>query len=133
MVNLGVVEKHCPRPDICSRTKLDIGMEAGLGVRVGEAMGAGDYHGAKAGHVSILRQAQSGLETVELMLEHSKTKHKRWSNCLGKTLGTGQLPLANILREYWKQAGMSEVSWVEGGFEVTSVDYYTFCVSRCWA
>ena len=34
-----------------------------------------------------------------------------------------------ILREYWKQAGMSEVSWVEGGFEVTSVDYYVLRVS----
>ena len=129
MVNLicagsQVTEKHCPKPIIAARTKLDVGMEAGCGVRVGEAMGSGDYHGVKAGHMAILRQVDTGLETVEMMLEHSKTKHKRWSNCLGTTLGTAQLPLAALLRKYWKEAKLQVVTFVEGGHEVTTVDYW---------
>ena len=128
-VNKGVVEKFCPKPFISSRTKLDIGLETGCGVRVGEAMGSGDYHGVKAGHVVILRHIDTGLVTVELMLEHSKTKHKRWSNCLGTTLGAAQLPLAKLLREYWAECKWEALTWVEGGYEVTSVDYYVARVS----
>ena len=123
MVNKGVVDKHCPKPYIRARTKLNIGLEVGCGVRVGEAMGSGDYHGVKAGHAAMLRHIDSGLVTVELMLEHSKTKFKRWSNCLGTTLGTAQLPLAQLMRDYWQASGMKVVSWVEGGYEVTTVDY----------
>ena len=124
-----VVEKHCPKPLICARTKLDIGMETGFGVRVGEALGSGDFHGMKAGHLSILRAIETNLETVEGMIEHSKTKFKRWVSCLGTTVGHAQLPLASLVRSYWQEAGFRVVSWTEGGFEITSVDYRVVRVS----
>jgi hypothetical protein len=128
-INKGVVEKHCPKPFICKRTKLDIGLEVGCGVRVGEAMGAGDYHGVKADHVAILRNTSTGLVTVEMMLEHSKTKFKRWTNCLGTTLGAAHLPLAQLLRSYWEACGQKPVTFSEGGYEVTTVDYSVARVS----
>ena len=63
-------------------------------------------------HVGILRRIDTGLVTVEL--EHSKTKHKRWSDCLGTTLGTAKLPLAQVLRDYWAESRMKVVTCVEG-------------------
>ena len=69
-------------------------------------MSGGDYHGLLAGNVNLLRKIDSGLVTVEGMLEHSKTHFKRWVTCLGTTLGTAALPLADLLTDYWKEAGM---------------------------
>jgi hypothetical protein len=97
---------------------------------VGEAMGSGDYHGVTAGNVLVLRNIATGLVTIELKLEHSKTKHKRWSNCLGTTLGSAALPLEKLLREYWEAAGMKVVELpTEGGYEITTVDYMVVRVS----
>jgi len=92
-------------------------------------MGAGDYHGMKAGHLSILRDLSSGLITVEGMLEHSKTKFKRWVTCLGTTVGFAQMPFADITRKYWREAGMKEITYSSGGFQVTTVDYMVVRVS----
>ena len=124
-----VIEVHCPRPFIRSRTGLDFCLEAGCGVRVGEAMTGGDFHGMKANHLCILRRVDSGLVTIEGMLDHSKTGFKRYVNCLGTTLGTAVLPFEKCLREYWRLAGLRVVSWTEGGYEVTSVDYSVIRVS----
>ena len=58
---------------------------------------------------------------MEAMIEHSKTKHRRWANCLGRTLGHAELPLAELLLDYWRTAGMKVVggsTWVEGGYEI---------------
>jgi hypothetical protein len=67
---------------------------------------------------------------VEVRLEHSKTKFRRWANCLGTTLGTAALPLARLLRDYWREANMRVVELpVEGGYEVTTVDYMVARVS----
>ena len=129
LCHTSVVAKHCPKPFICARTKLDIGLEAGCGMRVGEAISGGDFHGLKANHLGILVHRESGLVTVEAMLEHSKTKHRRWANCLGTTVGYAALPLASMVREYWTEAGFKVVSWDEGGYHVTSVDYMVVRVS----
>ena len=72
---------------------------------------------------------ESGLVTVEAMLEHSKTKHRRWANCLGTTLGYAALPLAEMVRSYWAAANFKQVSWDEGGYHVTAVDYQVVRVS----
>ena len=128
----GVIEKHCPRALVAARTKLGTGLEAGFGCRVGETLGSGDFHGMKANHLRILRNVATGLVTVEGMLEHSKTKHKRWLNCLGVTAGFAELPLAQLTRDYWQEAGLKVVggsSWVEGGYEITGVDYTVVRVS----
>ena len=124
-----VIEKKCPRPFIRARTALDMVLEGGCGMRVGEALTSGDFHGLKADHLRILRRVDSGLVTIEGFLEHSKTKFKRYVNCLGTTLGTAKLPAEAAVRSYWKQAGFKVVQWTEGGYEVTSVDYRVARVS----
>lgn len=103
--------------------------ETGFGLRVGEALTGGDYHGLKAGHLCILQRATDGLVTIESMLEHSKTKFKRFVNCLGTTQGKAALPFERSLRRYWREAGMKVVSWDEGGYHITTVDYYVLRVS----
>jgi hypothetical protein len=125
----GVVDKHCPKPFIAARTKLDIGLEAGSGLRVGEALSSNDFHGLKANHLRILTRLEDGLETVEGMLEHSKTKHKRWTACLGTTLGFAELPTARLLRDYWREAGHRAHSYEEGGYRIEAIDYSVVRVS----
>ena len=119
----------CPTALVRARTKLDIGFEAGCGLRVGEALGGGDYHGVLAGNCFALREISTGLMTVDVMLEHSKTHFKRWTGCLGETLGDARLPLDRLLREYWQAAGMQTYTYVEGGHEITTVDYFVIRVS----
>jgi len=123
MFHGGIIAKHCSKPVIKSRSRLGYGLEQAHGVRVGEAMGSGDGHGVKAAHACILRKRTTGLETVELMLEHSKTKHRRWTNSLGTTLGEAALPVSQLLRDWWRDAGMKVVSYAEGEYDVTTVDY----------
>jgi hypothetical protein len=125
----GVVENNCPKPFIAARTKLDLGMEAGCGLRVGEALSSNDFHGLKANHLRILVRLEDGLETVEGMLEHSKTKHKRWVSCLGTTLGFAELPLAKLVRDYWREAGHRPTSYEEGGYRIYAIDYSVVRVS----
>jgi len=129
LVFSSLLEKHCPQVTVRSRTGVALCCEAGLGMRVGEALTGGDYHGLMANHLVILRQMDSNLVTIEAMLEHSKTKFKRYANCLGTTLGKAALPFEITLRQYWKDAGFKIVSWVEGGFEFTGVDYQVVRVS----
>ena len=62
-------------------------------MHVGEALTGGDYHGLKASHLCILQRLSDGLVTIEGMLEHSKTKFKRYVNCLGTTRGKAALRL----------------------------------------
>ena len=125
----GVIAKFCPMTFIESRTSLDTCCEVGLGMRVGEALTGGDYHGLKASHLCILQRLSDGLVTIEGMLEHSKTKFKRFVNCLGTTRGKAELPFAQVLHRYWREAGMRVVTWDEGGYKVTTVDYMVLRVS----
>ena len=125
----GVIAKHCPQAIIRTRTEVDYCLEGGCGMRVGEALTGGDYHGLKAGHLIILQRLSDGLVTIEGMIEHSKTKFKRFANCLGTTLGKAALPFESSLRAYWKESGMKTVSWKEGGYLLTTVDYQVLRVS----
>ena len=118
----GVIAKFCPMAFIDARTSLDTCCEVGLGMRVGEALTGGDYHGLKASHLCILQRLSDGLVTIEGMLEHSKTKFKRFVNCLGTTRGKAELPFEKTLHRYWREAGMKVVTWDEGGYKVTTVD-----------
>ena len=92
-----------------------------LGLRVGEALGGGDYHGLLANNVTILRRLDAegiptGDEYVEAMIEHSKTGHKRIISAVGLSKGAGAVPLARLIREYWDLAGFSIVTRLEGGY-----------------
>ena len=125
----GVIAKHCPKLFIEKRTKVDSFLEGACGLRVGEALTGGDYHGLLASHLFILVRLSDGLVTIEGVLEHSKTKFKRYVNCLGKTLGKAAIPCEQSLREYWDAAGFKKVGWEEGGYRVTTVDYVVLRVS----
>ena len=110
--------------DVRARTKLMIALEAMLGLRVGEALSGGDFHGLAANHLCIMRNRTTGTETVEAVLEHSKTKHKRWINAVGVSQGLAQVDLARHLRAYWALAGLDIVEREEGGYHISQPDYY---------
>ena len=71
----------------------------------------------------------TGEEYIEALLEHSKTKHKRWVTAVGLSKGVGRVRLAELLREYWRLAGFSIVHRVRGGYHVEGPDYSVIRVS----
>jgi len=116
-----IVARHCETPLVRCRTQLMLALEVMLGLRVGETLSGGDFHGLLANHLTILRRLGSdgqptGEEFVEGMLEHSKTKHKRWVSAVGVSKGEARVPLAALLREYWRLAGFTIVHRDRAGF-----------------
>ena len=124
-----VIARHFSKGELRARAKLLTAMEIMLGLRIGEGTGGGDHHGVLANHVCVLWNSKTGEESVEAMLEHSKTKHKRWINAVGESQGEGRVPLAQCLREYWRAAGFTLRTRMEGGYEVTGPDYFVLRVS----
>ena len=106
------------------RARLFLGLETLMGLRVGEALSGGDYHGLLANNLVILRNIQTGVESVEATLEHSKTGFKRIINAVAESEGAARVELARIVREYWQEAGFTLVSRYEGNYVVTGPDYY---------
>lgn len=116
-------------PPLLKRRRLLYALEVMCGFRVGETAGGGDGHGLLANHVCVLRNLSTGATSVEAMIEHSKTKFKRYVNAVGTSQGKGQVPLAAVLQDYWSAWGFSVSTWTEGGYEVTGVDYFVLRVS----
>ena len=98
-----------------------------LGLRVGEVVGGGDFHGLLANNLTIIRRLGDGgpvgPEIVEGYLEHSKTKHPRWVSGLGLSKGSAGIELASLLRAYWRLAGWRIVTRHEDGYQVEGPDY----------
>ena len=117
-----------------TRMQLMFALEVMLGLRVGEVLSGGDFHGLLANYLTILRRLDEwgepgDDETVEAFLEHSKTKHSRYVNAVGLSKGPARVRLADFLRAYWKAAGMKVVSRLEAGYMVTGPDYSVLRVS----
>ena len=119
-----LVDARFAGEELRARTKLMIALEVMMGLRVGEALSGGDFHGLMANHLSILESIETGEETVEALLEHSKTRFKRVISAVGTSRGAGAIPLAQLIRDYWAVAGFHLVTLSEGGFRVTRPDYY---------
>lgn len=105
-----------------------------MGLRVGEALSGGDYHGLLANHLVILQRLDDdgnpvGEETAEAMLEHWKTKHLRWVNAVGLSKGPARVALTKYMRAYWQQAGFHIKSRKEGNYLITGPDYYVVRLS----
>jgi len=113
---------------IRARSMLFLALEAVGGLRVGEALGAGDHHGIYANNMCILRDTRDGSVSVEGRLEHSKTKNPRWINMVGVT-ETSRVQVAGLLADYWKQCGIETTTRVEGVYEETRPDYWVVRVS----
>ena len=116
------------------RERLMFSGEIMFGVRVGEMLGGGDGHGFLANNVVILRKLNAagepvGEETLEGMLEHSKTGFKRFVNAVGVSKGPAKVHFARILREYWEDAGFTIVVRREAGYQVEGPSYYVVRVS----
>mmetsp|Transcript_66296 Transcript_66296/g.198036 ORF Transcript_66296/g.198036 Transcript_66296/m.198036 type:complete len:2091 (+) Transcript_66296:2828-9100(+) len=111
------------------RLRLMVALECMMGLRVGEALSGGDFHGLMANHLTILTNLTTGEETVEALLEHSKTKHKRWINAVGKSEGAAEIELARYLREYWVACGFSIVHRYSGNYRVEGPDYFVLRLS----
>ena len=125
----GSVLDGIDQPLLRKRARLFLAMEVMLGLRVGETLGGGDGHGLLANHLTILRNHATGEESVEGLVEHSKTKHRRWVNAVGLSEGEARVPLAQCLREYWEEGGFEVSTWDEGGYSVTGPDYSVVRVS----
>ena len=112
-----------------ARAQLMFGSEVMFGFRVGEALGGGDYHGILANNLVILQRLNAlgepvGEETLEGMLEHSKTKNLRYVNAVARSKGVARVELAKYVRAYWRVAGFTIRTRKEAGFLVTGPDYY---------
>ena len=114
-----------------SRWTLELLVEGVGGARVGEAVGAGDFHGLMANNTSIVSHPEFAAqkwsrEVVELKLEHSKTGAPRYLDLAGTTQLTEQ-PVADALRRYWREAGMTVVvddRSAGGGARIERPDYW---------
>ena len=104
-------------------------IEVMFGLRVGEALSGGDFHGILANHLVILQRLDAvgepvGEETLEGMMEHSKTKNLRYVNAVARSKGVARVELAQHVRNYWRVAGFKLRTRKEAGFLVTGPDYY---------
>jgi hypothetical protein len=77
----------------------------------------------------ILTNLTTGAESVEGLLEHSKTKHKRWVNAVSVSEGATQVHLGDALRAYWAECGFTISTRLEGGYRVEGPDYFVLRVS----
>ena len=119
---------------VTARMLLMVALEVMFGIRVGEALSGGDFHGLLANFLVILQrldeQAEpTGEETLEGMLEHSKTHNKRYLNAVATSKGPARVEFAKYLRTYWKLAGFTLRTRKEAGFLVTGPDYYVLRLS----
>ena len=120
--------------DVNTRMCLMFVLEVMFGLRVGEALGAGDFHGLLANHLVILEKLNEegepcGVQTCEAMLEHSKTHHRRWINAVGTSKGRARIQLTIYIRAYWQLTGLTIRTRKEGGYLVTGPDYDVVRVS----
>jgi hypothetical protein len=119
------------------RTRALATLEIMGGVRVGEACGGGDGHGALANNLCLARPVGTGPyhtdETAELWVADSKTLFPRYVNFVGKSRQTG-VEGARYVRELWADCGFSLenrmlVESVEDGMTVQRPDYHVLRVS----
>ena len=106
-----------------ARDLLVVALQVMMGLRIGETVSGGDFHGVLANHLAILTNLATGVVSCELLLEHSKTKFKRIINAMGLSEGAARVRLADYIRGYWAHTGLDIVERKEGGYMVESPDY----------
>ena len=125
MLDETLAERVSPR--LLARARVQVVLELTGGVRVGEATGGGDGHGALANNLCIMRPVGEveGCEdeSVELWLEDSKTGFARYVNFVGKSRGIG-VEAARSIRELWAEMGVKVKESVEDGLTVERADYH---------
>ena len=132
ILGVGIAAEFEGRPDLVARYRLEVAMECVLGLRVGEVVTGGDFHGMLANNLKILHRPESSTCFVEGLLEHSKTKHKRYVSGMAVTEGGARVELAEYLREYWRLTGVEVTDpslAFEGGYGVEQPNYYVVRLS----
>ena len=129
-----VIPERGGSESVNNRMQLMFALEIMFGIRVGEALQGGDFHGLLANHLVILQALNElgeavGDVTLEGMLEHSKTHNKRFLNAVGLSKGPARVQFAKYVRKYWKLAGFTIRTRKEAGFLVTGPDYSVLRVS----
>ena len=118
--------------ELLTRSAVQVVLETMGGVRVGEACGGGDGHGALANHLTLARPVGSeegcADETCELWLADSKTGYSRYANFVGKSRGIG-MEAAKLIRKLWAESGIRVVQSIEDGLQVETPDYSVVRVS----
>lgn len=130
MLDETLAERVSPR--LLARARVQVVLELMGGVRVGEATGGGDGHGALANNLCIMRPVGEveGCEdeSVELWLEDSKTGFARYVNFVGTSRGI-KLEAARYVRELWREYGLRIEQTMEDGMIVERPDYSVVRVS----
>ena len=111
-----------------SREKVQIVAEAVGGCRISEVTGGGEAHGVLANETCIITNPETGEEVVEMKLEHSKTGFARFLDLKGVTDGH-EIPVAQLLRDYWWQAGMPTTTRKVMGMSVVRPDFWVVRIS----
>ena len=124
-----VLPEICSTPYLLARALVMFDMEAAGGLRVGEATGGGDGHGALAGLVDIAVPIDGGETTINVHLEDSKTGFPRDATYVSETKGELQLECEKNLRELWRLSGFTLRHWEEDGMSMVAPDYYVVRVS----
>lgn len=131
LVDEVTLEQQCSG-GILTRERVQLDLEVLGGVRVGEAAGGGDGHGALANDLSIARPLNSGPggdeESCELWLADSKTGYGRYVNFVGRSRGIG-LQAAQHVRDLWRAQGLEVKETVEDGMHVERPEYYVARIS----
>merc|ERR1712070_739397 len=129
-----VIPERGGHPSVNARMQLMYALEILFGLRVGEALAGGDYHGLLANNLYLLRRLDAmslptGRVTGEAYLEHSKTGHSRYINAVGLSLGPARVRFEDFTRNYWELVGFEIRTRHEAGYEITGPDYYVVRVS----
>ena len=128
-----LIESTCSKL-IRTRVTLMYYLEIMFGIRVGECLAGGDFHGMLANNLVILTNLETGRISLEGLLEHSKTNFLRYINAVGTSEGECKIELAAALRAYWREAGFAlrgkeGEGIVSNGYLVEGPNYYVLRVS----
>ena len=129
----GLIDERFTSAFIASREKLQVLTEGLGGCRIGEVAGGGDCHGLLANEVCVMEdpgapEGTLGQRVVVARLEHSKTGFARSLVMAGRTETSG-IQAANIVTDYWREAGFQLVTSVQAGVWVTRPDFWVVRVS----
>ena len=116
-----------------SRWLIEMLLEGVGGLRIGEAVGGGDFHGLLANNCSIITNSVEpadawAQEVVEVKIEHSKTGFSRYVDMAGLT-EKSKIPVAGAMRQFWRAAGIETTVVPEAGMMVERPDFWVVRVS----
>ena len=114
------------------RSRALAALELMAAVRIGEAAGGGEGHGALANNLSFMvpvsSSNRSNDEFCELWIPDSKTCFPRYANFVGRSRGIG-IDAADSLRALLDESGVEMDTELQDGLQVETPNYWVLRVS----